>query len=392
VNIMTSRFYERLPESAGLAALLREGRLDPAPDDTWLVCADVCMSTKAIADGRYKDVNLAGAACITAVLNACGREDLPFIFGGDGAMLLVGENECEAAKAALVGTVKMVREAFGLEMRAGLVSVRALREAGVDLRVGRVRMSAGFHQAAFIGGAAALADVWLKSGDARVNRVDGNESGDEADFGGLQCRWQGVRPMQGGVAALIVEARRKGDAGRAELAEVLREIEAVLGPVMERRPVSAGTLKLAQDAAELIGESRVQAGSPNPSWWKTWRVRFETAVGRFVMVRRVKVGGVDWGRYRDDAAANTDFEKLDDALRMVVAAGPEAVLKLRATLDTAVAAGRIWYGLDVSEECRMTCLVFVRGLQHFHFVDGSGGGYAAAATALKAAKGAAVSA
>ncbi len=369
--------------------MLRGGRLEPAPDGTWLVCADVRMSTKAIADGKYKDVNLAGAACITAVLNACRREDLPFIFGGDGAMLLVGGTDRDAAKAALAGTVRMARDALGLEMRAGLVPVRALREAGEELRVGRVRMSDGFHQAAFMGGAAALADAWLKAGDARVDRVDGNEGGDEADFGGLECRWQGVRPTQGGVAALIVEPRKKGDEGRAELAVVLREVETALGSVMERRPVSAGTLKLAQDAAELEGEASVHAGDARPSWWEKWRVRFETAVGRLIMARKVKFAGVDWGRYKDDAAANTDFEKLDDALRMVVAAGPEAVAALRTKLDAAVQEGRIWYGLEVSEECRMTCLVFVRGRQHFHFVDGAGGGYAAAATALKAAKAAA---
>ena len=383
---MTSRFYQNLPESAGLAALLRGGQLAPAPDDTWLVCADVCMSTKAIADGRYKDVNLAGAACITAVLNACRREDLPFIFGGDGAMLLVGDAERDAAKAALAGTVRMAREALGLEMRAGLVAVRTLCEAGAELRVGRVRMSDGFHQAAFMGGAAALADAWLKGGDARVDRVQGTEGDGEADFGGLECRWQGVRPTQGGVAALIVESRNKGEAGRAELAAVLREVEAVLGSVTERRPVSAGTLKLARDASDLEGEARVHAGRSNPSWWRKWRVRFETAAGRLIMARKVKFAGVDWGRYKDDAAANTDFEKLDDALRMVVAVGPEAVVRLRAKLDEAVVAGRIWYGLEVSEECRMTCLVFVRGRQHFHFVDGSGGGYAAAASALKKAK------
>ncbi|MBC8041361.1 MAG: DUF3095 family protein, partial [Opitutaceae bacterium] len=294
------------------------------------------------------------------------------------------------AKTALAGTVRMAREALGLEMRAGLVAVEALREAGADLRVGRVRMSDGFHQAAFMGGAAALADAWLKGGDARVDRVDGTEGGGEADFGGLECRWQGVRPVQGGVAALIVEPRQKGDAGRAELAVVLREVETALGTVMERRPVSAGTLKLAQDASELEGEARVKTGRVNPSWWARWVVRFETAVGRLIMARKVKVGGADWGRYKDDAAANTDFEKLDDALRMVVAAGPDAVVRLRVKLDEAVAAGRIWYGLEVSEECRMTCLVFVRGRQHFHFVDGAGGGYAAAASALKAAKAAAV--
>ena len=383
---MIPKFYRNLPESAGLAALLLGGKLESAPDGAWLVCADVCMSTKAIAEGRYKDVNLAGAACITAVLNACHREDLPFVFGGDGAMLVVGEGERAVAKAALAGTVRMVREALALEMRAGLVPVRALREAGAELRVGRVRMSDGFHQAAFMGGAAALADAWLKAGDARVDRVDGSEGGGEADFGGLECRWQGVRPMQGGVAALIVEARQKGEAGRAELAVVLREVEAVLGPVKERRPVSAGTLKLARDAAEFEREARVRSGRANPSCWRRWLVRIETAMGRLVMARRVKLAGADWGRYKDDAAANTDFEKFDDALRMVVAAGPEAVARLRATLDEAVAEGRIWYGLDVSEECRMTCLVFVRGRQHFHFVDGSGGGYAAAASALKVAK------
>lgn len=383
---MTSRFYEHLLESAGLAGLLRGGRLEPAPDGTWLVCADVRMSTKAIADGRYKDVNLAGAACITAVLNACRREDLPFIFGGDGATLLVGETERDAAKAALAGTVRMVSDALGLEMRAGLVPVRALREAGAELRVGRVRMSDGFHQAAFMGGAAVLADSWLKGGDARVDRVDGSETGGEADFGGLECRWQGVRPMQGGVAALIVESRAPGEAGRAELAAVLHEVETVLGPVKERRPVSAGTLKLARAASELEAEAKVQAGRMNPPWWCKWRVRIETAAGRLVMARKVKLAGVDWGRYQEDAAANTDFEKLDDALRMVVAAGPEAVARLRARLDAAVADGRIWYGLAESEECRMTCLVFVRGRQHFHFVDGAGGGYAAASAALKAAK------
>ncbi len=386
---MISSFYQGLAESAGLAALLRGGRLEPAPVEGWLVCADVCMSTKAIADGRYKDVNLAGAACITAVLNACGREDLPFIFGGDGAMLLVGATERDAVKAALAGTVRMVRDALGLEMRAGLVPVKALLDAGAELRVGRVRMSEGFHQAAFMGGAAGLADAWLKGGDVRVNRVDGSEEGIDADFGGLECRWQGVRPMQGGVAALIVEPRQKGEVGRNELAEILCEVEAVLGPVMERRPVSAGSLKLAQDASELEAEARVHAGRANPPWWRRWLVRFETAMGRLIMARKVKFAGADWGRYKDDAAANTDFEKLDDALRMVVAAGPEAVARLRAKLDAAVAAGRIWYGLDVSEECRMTCLVFVRGRQHFHFVDGSGGGYAAAASALKAAKAAA---
>jgi hypothetical protein len=107
------------------------------------------------------------------------------------------------------------------------------------------------------------------------------------------------------------------------------------------------------------------------------------------MARGIKARGVDWGVYKTEVAANTDFEKLDDALRMVVAADPSGLARLRTRLDEAVTEGRIWYGLQVAEECRMTCLVFVRGTEHFHFVDGASGGYAAAASALKASKAAA---
>lgn len=366
--------------------MLREGRLDAAPADCWLVCADVRGSTRAIAEGRYKEVNLAGAACITAVLNACGRADLPFVFGGDGAMLLVGPGEREGARAALAGTIRMAGEALGLELRGGLVPLRALREAGAELLLGRVRMSDGFRQAAFAGGASALAERWLKSGDPRVERVRGEDAAGEADFGGLECRWRGIRPAKGGVVSLIVESRRDGPAGRADLEEVLRWVEAELGGSAERRPVSAQTLELARDPSEFSGEAKVISGRSEPGWRHRWRTRLETCVGRWLMARGVRWRGADWGRYKADAAANTDFEKFDDALRMVVAAGPAEVARLRARLDAATAEGRLFYGLHEADECRMTCLIFVRGREHFHFVDGASGGYAAAAGALKAAR------
>jgi hypothetical protein len=386
---MTSTFYQGIPESGSLAALLKDGWLHPAPDDGWLVCADVRGSTRAIAEGRYKEVNLAGAACITAVLNACERADLPFVFGGDGAMLLVGPENRAAAREALAGAVRMARAALNLELRAGLVPVSALRAAGAELTVGRVRMSQGFHQAAFMGGAAALADAWLKAEDSRVDRVSADEKGPDADLGGLECRWQGVRPTQGHVAALIVEARRTGVDGRKELETILREVETALGTAADRRPVSAGTLELASDPRELLGEAKLVSGRAAPGWWRRWRVRIETRIGRWLMARGIKARGVDWGVYKTEVAANTDFEKLDDALRMVVAADPSGLARLRTRLDEAVTEGRIWYGLQVAEECRMTCLVFVRGTEHFHFVDGASGGYAAAASALKASKAAA---
>ena len=51
--------------------------------------ADVVQSTKAIAENRYKAVNMAGAAVIVAVTNALGDREFPFVFGGDGASFAV---------------------------------------------------------------------------------------------------------------------------------------------------------------------------------------------------------------------------------------------------------------------------------------------------------------
>ena len=43
---------------------------ESVPDSWSVVVADVKGSTEAVRMGRYRDVNLAGAACIAAVRNA----------------------------------------------------------------------------------------------------------------------------------------------------------------------------------------------------------------------------------------------------------------------------------------------------------------------------------
>ncbi len=70
------------------------GNYRPLPDDWALATADIVGSTKAIADGRYKAVNMAGASVISALLNGLGRRDLPFVFGGDGALVALPGGAC----------------------------------------------------------------------------------------------------------------------------------------------------------------------------------------------------------------------------------------------------------------------------------------------------------
>jgi hypothetical protein len=55
------------------------------PDDWYIGVSDVVDSIGAIEAVRYRAVNLAGAASISAVANALGGELPLFVFGGDGA-------------------------------------------------------------------------------------------------------------------------------------------------------------------------------------------------------------------------------------------------------------------------------------------------------------------
>ena len=57
-------FYANLPAFDEFPDVTDLSLYAPLPDDWFVVVADIKGSTKAIGEGRYKDVNLMGAACL----------------------------------------------------------------------------------------------------------------------------------------------------------------------------------------------------------------------------------------------------------------------------------------------------------------------------------------
>ena len=86
-------------------------------------------STAAVEAGHYKNVNTLGAAVITAMLNAAGATEIPFIFEGDGAMLCVPPQLLDEARAALLQTQALARKSFSLELRIATLPVARIRAA-----------------------------------------------------------------------------------------------------------------------------------------------------------------------------------------------------------------------------------------------------------------------
>src|ERR1035437_2107653 len=130
----TEGFYASLPVLRDFTRVMEPALFAPLPGDWMVGVADVVQSTKAIAENRYKAVNMAGAAVIVAVTNTLENRDVPFVFGGDGASFAVAAEVAAAARQALAETATWVKEDLDLTLRIGMVPVAAIRAHGLDVR------------------------------------------------------------------------------------------------------------------------------------------------------------------------------------------------------------------------------------------------------------------
>ncbi len=126
-------FYSAMQPFHGFAKLMDPSLYRPVPDGWLIGVADIVQSTRAIADNRYKAVNMAGAAVIAAVTNALDNRDFPFAFGGDGASFAVAPQDEQRAREALAATATWVREDLDLSLRVALVPIEKIRAHGLDV-------------------------------------------------------------------------------------------------------------------------------------------------------------------------------------------------------------------------------------------------------------------
>ena len=223
----------------------------PLPAGWWLGLSDVVDSTEAIAAGRYKAVNMAGAAAISAVMNALGHRDFPFVFGGDGAAFAVPPEARAAAETALARTARWVEEELGLTLRAALVPVEAVRREGREVRVARFAASQAVSYAMFSGQGLAWAEAEMKAGRFAVAPAP---AGARPDLTGLSCRWTPIESRRGQIVSLLV-----APAGAAEEAAFAED--GACGAGSARRRGAAGPTPCPNAAPASAGR--------RPAW--SWR-------------------------------------------------------------------------------------------------------------------------
>ncbi|MEQ9322429.1 MAG: DUF3095 domain-containing protein [Polyangiaceae bacterium] len=354
-----------------------------APDAWVVVITDVRGSTKAIEAGRYKDVNALGVASIVCVRNALDGVEIPFVFGGDGATLLVPKSRLDDVHEALRGLVATSQEAFGLEMRAGLVPVDELRREGYDVLVARFAASADVSFAMFAGEGFSEAERRIKDPELGPTYAV-PDGGAVADFEGFECRWRPIPARHGVALSLLVQATGEDrDHNAREYQRIIQRIEEALDE--GGRPLDVGRLVLQPWFGDFSQEARVTSGRASGlgTAMRAMRARIFSTIGRALFATGLRASDFDGKRYREEVVANTDFRKFDDTLRMVLDVSPAQREQIESMLAEEHAAGRIAWGTHAAPATLMTCMIGGYSGNHVHFVDGADGGYALAAKQLK---------
>jgi len=379
--------YTNLKPVSSLIDIFKDNNSIPVPEDWYVIIADIEKSTKAIEEGRYKDVNTAGALATIAISNEFGTLEFPFIFGGDGATFLIPKEYLEKVKEILIATSVKVKEFFDLNMRIGIVPVKSLVEAGHTILMGKIQISPYYVQSAIIGDGIHVAENWIKNKEEFIIKQN-VLSFNEPNFKGYTCRWLDIPSPKEETIALIIYLRTTSLIQEQEmLSQVFSLIESIYGPKWEHHPLYEKGLRSAISPRILWREAAARSGKTTGMnfFLELMRTYLELFVTIIAMKLKLplKVYFYNLKEIKKFNIISSDYMKYDGMLKMILAGTKNSREKLINELDKLEQEGKINYGIHVSNRAILTCLLQTNSNQEVHFVDVVNGGYTLAAKMLK---------
>jgi hypothetical protein len=383
----TARFYADISSFDDFSQVANFDQYKIAPDDWFVVIADIQGSTRAIGEGRYKEVNMIGAACINAVLNISAQGEIPYVFGGDGATLLTPPTRIDTCRKALLAVRSLAELKFNLSLRVGIVPVARINASGDHrVMVAKYQISPGNMLATFSGGGIELAERWIKS-DSSYLAVD-IEDDEPPNLNGLSCRWQPLASENGVMLSVLVQAIADDEKQKAAiysaLIDTLGEISA--DAINQGKPISDNNMNFRWPPRGLGAEIDATVGKRNQLLWASRLYLyslFQWCLDRFDLT----VGGYRGRQYRVELRSNTDYRRFDDTLRILLDCTLAQADEIDKMLALRAECGELVYGLHRADSALMTCLIFsLEKAEHIHFVDGNDGGFTSAAKNMKAGR------
>lgn len=372
-------FYRDLEGFSDFRQISQKKNFKPVPKDWILILTDVEGSTEAIRNGRYRDVNTLGAASIATVQSSFDPfEEIPFVFGGDGATFLIHANALEKVMQNLEDLQAMAKSNFGLSLRIAFVPVADIYKEGQQLEVAKFFVGERKPTALIRGGGLTWAEGFVKMFPRKYNlRV--RTSKEMAEVKGLSCRWEAIPSRNGSILSILVQAR--GQDSNELYAKLILEMLEIFGGNFERaNPIQSQSLKYKGLIECIVNEAKLHRRILSVDFLKRC---LEITLCVFLFKWRLSTPKV-FRNYFKQISEHSDFQKFDDVLRLTLDATPEEERALETYLRQRQEQREIYYGIHRSSHAIMTCLVkSIRPGEHIHFVDGNDGGYAEAAKKLK---------
>ena len=374
----TTNFYKNLKQIDDFSKIMENENYSKIPNEWFVIVSDIKSSTKAIEEGKYKQVNFIAAITIIGILNINRELDFPYIFGGDGASLIIPPILLENSKKVLIEASKKAKETFGLELRIGVVSLKEIEKRGSFIEVTKFQVSKDYIQAIVRGNGLELAEELLKKEYENFKIEDDFINDYTANFDGLECRWEDIKTPKDETISILIKSLNSNS--NEIYQNSLKQIEQIAGSFDERNPIKyINQLNLSFNPRVLNTEASIFAKNKISKLFVILKLMFENFLGLILMKYSIGL----WGDYKNRIIRTTDTEKFDDMLRMVITTTKKQSLELEKYLQKEYENKNLVYGIHKSNSALMTCLIFQRHGKHIHFVDSSNGGYALAAKELK---------
>ena len=365
-------FYEQLIPIKDFDSFIDEDFYTQLPKNWFIFVTDIVKSTKAIEAGKYKEVNLVGAAAITVSIKAMKGRDFPYTFGGDGSSICVPPNYVDEVESELAKLKNLARLNYGLWLRVSKVPVKEIyKQQDLTILVAKYELSKGRNIAFFRGGGLSYAERIGKE-YSELFTIDGDEVLNEIQ--GVSCRWHPIPSKKGVILSLLIQV--KDDQEPKVYSEIFKKINKITHG--EENPVHLDdmTYKAFNQGykdEKIMHRSLLSIG---------FLLR---SLEYFICVLAFKYNISPLfkkNKYAKSMRNHSDFRKFDDTLRMVIDCSEDERNEILSFLDSS--NDKVYYGHHQSSEALMTCYVeSIKEGGHLHFIDGANGGYALASVELK---------
>jgi hypothetical protein len=252
------------------------------------------------------------------------------VFGGDGASFAVSAADAPRSAAALAAMAVFAREELQMGLRVAMVPAAAIRAAGRDVRVGRFAASQHCTYAMFAGGGLSWVEAEAKRGAFALPPAP---PGTRPDLSDLSCRFT-ISPAAHGVILSVLVVPRGDDPRFPGLVKEIVEMAAAAEG--GGRPITLSTLGTPWPAEGIELETLAAAATKGGSRLvRRLGIIAQFCLGIAFRAAKFKTKDFDAAVYASDVAANADFRKFDDGLRMTLDCSSEFADALEARLNAA---------------------------------------------------------